>query len=60
MASLLLGAAVWLSVCRLRGLLEMWVRARLDARAEQEERATMLAVTDALDRGGGAARFADG
>lgn len=60
MASLLLGAVAWLSVRRLPGLLEMWVRARLDARAEREERATVLAVADALDHGGGAARFADG
>jgi len=59
-ASLLVGLVVWLSARWLCGVLEMWVRAHLDTQAEREERATILAVADALTDGGAAARFADG
>ncbi|MFI0862233.1 hypothetical protein ACH4RA_18565 [Streptomyces smyrnaeus] len=58
--SLMLGLVAWMPARWALGMVEMWLRARLDARAEREERATMLAVAGALQEGGAAARFAEG
>ncbi|MEU7154590.1 hypothetical protein AB0B15_42275 [Streptomyces sp. NPDC045456] len=45
---------------RTKGIVEMYLRARLEAHAEREQRATMIAMAASLPEGGAAARFEDG
>lgn len=45
---------------RAKGMVEMWLKAHLEARAEREQRATMVAMAQSLPDGGAAARFEHG
>lgn len=45
---------------RTRGVVEMFLKAHLEARAEREQRATMVAMAQSLPDGGAAARFEQG
>ena len=45
---------------RARGIVEMCLKAHLEARAEREQRATMVAMAQSLPDGGAAARFDQG
>ncbi|GAA0452155.1 hypothetical protein GCM10010361_15300 [Streptomyces olivaceiscleroticus] len=45
---------------RAKGIVEMYLKAHLEARAERERRATMVAMAASLPEGGAAARFEAG
>ncbi|MEU0650397.1 hypothetical protein [Streptomyces umbrinus] len=45
---------------RVRGLVEMLLKAHLVTRVEREQRATMVAMAQSLPEGGAAARFEQG
>lgn len=45
---------------RAKGVVEMLVKALIETRAEREQRATMVAMAQALPDGGAAARFEQG
>ncbi|AKH80831.1 hypothetical protein AA958_34205 [Streptomyces sp. CNQ-509] len=51
---------VYYALRRTKSAVEMLVTAHLRARAEREQRATMIAVAAALPEGGAAARFEEG
>ncbi|MFC8918307.1 hypothetical protein ACFT5C_21295 [Streptomyces sp. NPDC057116] len=45
---------------RSKGIIEMYLKAHVQARTEREQRATMVAMAAALPDGGAAARFEEG
>ncbi|WP_345045247.1 hypothetical protein [Streptomyces sannanensis] len=45
---------------RVKGIVELLVKAHIETRAEREQRATMVAMAQSLPDGGAAARFEQG
>ncbi|MFF7025941.1 hypothetical protein ACFY97_33620 [Streptomyces klenkii] len=51
---------LYYAMSRIRGIVEMLVKAHVTIRAEREQRATMIAMAQSLPDGGAAARFEQG